>query len=61
MLNNRESNPINLAPIRGMLGEFTQLFDQIGNEREKQLVHALIRKVTVTKDKKIAKVDLEIN
>lgn len=61
MLNNRESNPINLAPIRGMLGEFTQLFDHIGNERKKQLVHALIRKVTVTKDKKIAKVDLEIN
>ncbi|MBE0339589.1 hypothetical protein E0698_25040 [Paenibacillus sp. 23TSA30-6] len=61
VLKNEGGNPVNLDQIRGMLGEFTGLFDQMSNERKKQLVHAIIKRVTVASDRKIREIQLIIH
>ncbi|MGW8958790.1 hypothetical protein [Paenibacillus sp. NPDC055715] len=37
MRSNESNNPVSLAHVQGMLGEFTRLFDQMSNERKKQV------------------------
>ncbi|MFD0682296.1 MULTISPECIES: hypothetical protein [unclassified Paenibacillus] len=44
--------------VRSIVGEFVQLFDKLSNEKQKQLVHAVIKRITVTGGRKIDKLEL---
>jgi site-specific DNA recombinase len=47
--------------VRGILSEFMQLFDKLSNEKRKQLVHAVIKRITVTEDRKIDTIELKFD
>ncbi|MNT67872.1 hypothetical protein D3C71_1062890 [compost metagenome] len=52
-LSDNQADPVDYVHIRDVLGEFARLFKQISNDRRKQMVHSLIKNITVTQDRKI--------
>ncbi|NEW07308.1 hypothetical protein GK047_14975 [Paenibacillus sp. SYP-B3998] len=57
--NNVDMN-VSTAVVRGILREFITLFDKLSNEKRKQLVHAAIKRVTITEDRKIDRIELKL-
>ncbi|QDH21224.1 recombinase family protein [Saccharibacillus brassicae] len=54
----QEAGSVDIAYVRGMLGEFTRLWDQMSNTRKKQLAHMLIKEVIISKHKQIERIHL---
>lgn len=52
---------VSVDAMRSVLGEFIKLFSKLNNEQQKLLVHAVIRRITVTGDRKIDKIELKFD
>lgn len=57
----QSAGSIDIAYVRGMLGEFTRLWEQMNDARKKQLAHMLIKEVRITSTKKIEKLILSLS
>ncbi|WP_436664022.1 recombinase family protein [Alicyclobacillus acidoterrestris] len=55
------SNMINIETVERMLLEFGILFERQSLQRKKQLIHTLIKQVTITPDRTIDKIELHLN
>lgn len=53
--------PISVEMVKGLLVSFSAIFGNISHEKRKQLVHTLIKEITVTEDRKINCVKLIAN
>lgn len=51
------SAPVSAETIKGLLA----IFENVSNEKRKQLMHTLIRQLTVTTDRKIDRIELRLN
>lgn len=55
------NHTVSATIVRGILGEFVKLFDKLSNEKRKQLVHAVIKRITVTEYRKIERIELKFD
>jgi len=60
-LNTNNAAPVSVKVVMGLLVSFSTIFASISHEKRKQLVHVLIREITITEDRKIDKVSLYLS
>lgn len=60
-LNEHDSTPISEQVIKALLDNFVTLFNKFTHEQRKQLVHAIIKQITITPDRKIDKIELKFD
>lgn len=51
---------VSLERIKLALAEFRRMFRKTSQDKRKKLVHALIKRITVTKDRKIDRIEWNI-
>ena len=51
---------VSAETVKGLLASFGTIFENISHEKRKQLVHTLIRQITVTADRKIDRIELRL-
>ncbi|MEK4360719.1 recombinase zinc beta ribbon domain-containing protein [Paenibacillus sp. FSL M7-1455] len=54
------SAPVSSEAVRGLLASFGTIFENISHEKRKQIVHTLIRQITITNDRKIDRIELRL-
>lgn len=52
-----DAAPIPFEVLKGMLRELRNVFKRADHRKKKQLVHAMIKEITVTNDRKIYKIE----
>lgn len=60
-LGDNGTTPVPATLIKKMLGDFIRLFDKLSNEQRKQLVHSIIKRITITGDRNIDIIELMFN
>jgi site-specific DNA recombinase len=55
------STPIPMELVNKLLTSFNTLFHKLTSEKKKQLVHAIIKQITITEDRKIDKIELKFD
>ncbi len=61
MLKSTESEPIPETMVIELIHTFSMIFNNISNEKRKQLVHSLIQQITINDDRKIGQVELKFD
>ncbi|WP_341280233.1 recombinase family protein [Paenibacillus sp. FSL H8-0537] len=54
------TSPVSAEMVRGLLASFNTIFGKISHENRKQLVHTLIKEISVTQDRKINRIILRV-
>lgn len=53
--------PVSAEMVKGLLASFRTIFGNISHEKRKQLVHTLIKEITVTEDREIEQIKFNFN
>ncbi|GFZ86999.1 hypothetical protein GCM10008018_36450 [Paenibacillus marchantiophytorum] len=60
-INENNTGTVSAAVVKGILGEFVKLFYKLSSEQRKQLVHTVIKRITVSEDRKIDMIELKFD